>query len=68
MANVQVYSAKQQKCCSPFNRGYVGESKIIRYEIPCGFTGAAQHTGLKSKPTDICTDRNIGTWKGQNME
>jgi len=67
MANVQVYSANSRNAVLPFGR-YVGKSKIIRYEIPCDFKGVSTHTGLKPEPTDICTDRNIGTWKGQNME
>ena len=27
-----------------------------------------KYAGLKRTPKDICKDRNIGTWKGQNAE
>ena len=36
---------------------------MIRYEIPCDFLGITVHTRPKDTPVDICTDRNIGTWK-----
>ena len=67
MPNVRLYTQAAEMSFSQ-SGAYVGKSKNIRYEIPCGFTGAAKHTGLKAEPTDICKDRNIGTWKGQNME
>ena len=34
MANVQVYSAKQQKCCSPYFGGMWGKVKIEVMKFP----------------------------------
>ena len=70
LTKCRMYGSISKTAEMPFsvNRRYAGKSKIVRYEIPCGFMGIAQHTKPKAEPTDICTDRNIGTWKGQNME
>lgn len=38
------------------------------YEKPYNVTGIVVKTGLERTPTDICTDRIIGTWKAIYME
>ena len=43
-------------------------SKSGLYEKPYNFTGIIQCAGLKDTPTDTRKDRNIGTWKGWNVE
>ncbi|MBO5561696.1 MAG: hypothetical protein J6A07_08595 [Firmicutes bacterium] len=45
-----------------------GLVKLQGYETPYGVTGTVKHTGSKDAPKDICTDRNIGTWKDRNAE
>ena len=47
----------------------VRQSKIESYEMPCGVTGTAQHTGLKGNLSAVeIKDRNIGTWKFSGVE
>ena len=48
--------------------GCVRQSKIGSYEMPCGVTGVAQHTGLKGNLSAVEKNRNIGTWKVSNVE
>ena len=43
-------------------------SKIDMYEPPYSVTGTIKYTGLKKAPKDICTGKNIGTWKATNAE
>ena len=43
-------------------------SKNCCYESPYYVIGINKHAGSKGSPKDICTDRNIGTWKGWNAE
>ena len=43
-------------------------SKTAFYERPYNFTGVIKHTGPKDTPKGIWKDRNIGTWKGWNVE
>ena len=43
-------------------------SKSVHYEKPYNFTGIIQRAGLKDTPTGTRKDRNIGTWKGWNVE
>lgn len=44
------------------------KSKNCIYEIPYSVKGTIQFTGLEEKPTGICKDRFIGTWKPGNVE
>ena len=41
-------------------------SKNLRYETPYCVTGTIKLTGSEQAPTDIWTDRNIGTWEAVN--
>lgn len=43
-------------------------SKNPCYESPYIVIGGIKQTGSEEKPTDICTDRIIGTQKADNME
>lgn len=38
------------------------------YENPYILTGNIVKAGLKKRPKDICIDREIGTWKVDNVE
>ena len=46
----------------------VRQSKIESYEMPCGVTGTAQHTGLKGNLSAVAKNRSIGTWKVPDVE
>ena len=45
-----------------------GKTTVVLAIAAALTAGVVVRTGLKETPTDICTDRNIGTWKGRNME
>lgn len=38
------------------------------YENPYILTGNIVKAGLKKRPKDICKDREIGTWKANDIE
>jgi len=38
------------------------------YEIPYNVTGVIKLTGSKKRPTGICKDKIIGTWKTDNVK
>lgn len=42
-------------------------SKTACYESPYGVTGSIKLTGSKQEPKGICTDRIIGTRKGNEF-
>ena len=65
--NERLYTNGRQKCRCRIVAVYVRMSKIVFYENPYIVTGDIKHTGSKGS-LRVCTDRNIGTWKGRNME
>ena len=71
LTNFRMYGSRRisrRKCGCRQVAVCAGVSKICLYENPYNVTGIVVRTGSKGTPTDICTDRNIGTWKGRNME
>jgi len=48
--------------CLSKNIGFVGTSKIHRYENPYIVKSSIKQTGLEELPKSICKDKIIGTW------
>ena len=44
-----------------------GEVRILAMKVPAMLQALDMHR-LRGTPKGICTDRNIGTWKGRGME
>ena len=71
MTNFRMYGSKtgfSRKAKNCQSARFVRISKTVAYENPYTITGSIKQTGLEEKPTDICTDRIIGTWKVSNVE
>ena len=48
--------------------GVRGDERVVSMKLPAALQAPPKRTGLKGPPKGICTDRNIGTWKGWSME